>query len=1227
MSQISTKFIKNNAVTNAKLAQMATLTIKGNNTGSTANPIDLTVAQVNAILPVFTTSLNGLVPASGGGTTNFLRADGTWVAVASGANTALSNLITTAINQSLLFGTDNTLNIGATATSRPANIYVGTNVTTPQLITTGLSGNPSAILDNGSTTQSILQLKANGTIAWNILDAGYASITNPSPTTAYATQFSGNSVWYFTPQYPASVASTNYTGMFVNSTGFTIGSGSSVTSIEGGVTSSTAVTGRVVGVLGFAHSSLVSGASLNLDAGTHAGAFGGIFESVQGSGTITGMACGSFNVGTDAAVSIGAVGAALSDNSITSAKYIGLMGLSTLMSGSGNSAIAGYFALKDASSYTSASSFPAFTSALIADNGSTAADILELRSNGTLSWQIYDGGAALITNTNTNYDTGANNGFIDMEITHNTTTSNDGFCSFYLHTNGSTGTNNNNSITGIASLIRGGTTTKRYTAINGFVDSVSSGCDLYNEWGCFGVVGSTQGLNAGLDCGVLGVAYQGTVSIGGAFGTELEDDRINSKYIGVMGFAINTGSGSHNIGGYFTMQASNYYTSASVFPTVSAAIVGDNAGSGQDIAIFLANGTSKLRIDATGNILSAADNGINIGASGATRPANIYVGTSLNTPSLVLDDGTGNLTQQPASGTTSYTVKWPAAVATVTGQALTSDTSGNLSWTTLPAAVTGAGSGVAGDLAGWSSTTAITDTGIAYAYTGSSTFSLVIGASNTVTAATDLTIFGTNITSGASNTNSVAFGDHIFLGNSSDTYNLAIGSGIGTSATFPIGGNLGNTIAIGNRILPAVTSNGNGGGNNLFIGSQIGYTATNPGQRNTFVGMGAIGYYGIGQYNVAVGYGALQSSVNYAVCMGYGVVAGNQSVTIGYSAGNNGFDNAISIGYNSYATSANQLSIGYNGNSALGYIYDVYIGGGAQAIAAANMHSVTYHQTGASGSNVSAATSTMIFAGAQGTGTGAGGDIIYQLAPAGTTSSTQNALVEKFRFTVDSATSPIVGAGSAFLRIGSAGDGIISNNGGLYFIQSGSLYMDMRGVYNGLNLYGSMNLLWNTDGGGNIGNTSTTNRPNNVYVKTSVIVGGSSGSNGYSALSVDSTNVAGGGATQSMVQVHDNQSGLIYTNGGLQYFSTGDRVFEYNGMIGSAMTLYASGGLQWSTDGLSNIGQAANHRPNNVFVKTNVFSPIVTLAAGTLPASPTAGMIAFDGTNFQGYNGTVWVIL
>lgn len=72
--------IAGGVVTNAKLANVATATFKGRITAATGSPEDLTGTQATTLLDVFSSTLKGLAPASGGGTTNFLRADGTWAA-------------------------------------------------------------------------------------------------------------------------------------------------------------------------------------------------------------------------------------------------------------------------------------------------------------------------------------------------------------------------------------------------------------------------------------------------------------------------------------------------------------------------------------------------------------------------------------------------------------------------------------------------------------------------------------------------------------------------------------------------------------------------------------------------------------------------------------------------------------------------------------------------------------------------------------------------------------------------------------------------------------------------------------------------------------------------------------------------------------------------------------------------------------------------------------------
>jgi len=113
---------------------MSNNTIVGNISGITEAPSALTGTQVNTMLPVFTSSLNGLAPASGGGTSSFLRADGTWATPPGSAGSgffylASGSSVYGGTNSSLSFtGVNNTVigpGAGTDLTSGQSNTFIG----------------------------------------------------------------------------------------------------------------------------------------------------------------------------------------------------------------------------------------------------------------------------------------------------------------------------------------------------------------------------------------------------------------------------------------------------------------------------------------------------------------------------------------------------------------------------------------------------------------------------------------------------------------------------------------------------------------------------------------------------------------------------------------------------------------------------------------------------------------------------------------------------------------------------------------------------------------------------------------------------------------------------------------------------------------------------------------------------------------------------------------------
>lgn len=235
-----------NVVTNTMLVGMAANTLKGNGTGGTASPTDLTFTQVTASLNVFSSTLKGLVPLSGGGTTTFLRADGTWATTLSGLTTnalIIGGSATTAVSLGSLGTASTVLHGNASGAPTFGSVALATDVsgtlqaaqfpaltgaitTTAGSLATTLGAN--TVANSNLTTMAAHTFKGNNTASTGtVLDLTATQLTAelnqftsllqglvPSSSGGSVTFLRADGIWAvppFVPVNPINQTGTTYT--------------------------------------------------------------------------------------------------------------------------------------------------------------------------------------------------------------------------------------------------------------------------------------------------------------------------------------------------------------------------------------------------------------------------------------------------------------------------------------------------------------------------------------------------------------------------------------------------------------------------------------------------------------------------------------------------------------------------------------------------------------------------------------------------------------------------------------------------------------------------------------------------------------------------------------------------------------------------------------------------------------------------------------------------------
>ena len=161
--------IADNNVTFAKLSDIAQNTVFGRVAGGSGDPSALTATELTTIPNLFTATLKGLVPLSGGGTVNFLRADGAWADPSAGAGDMFLGVVQT-VTAAKIFQ-DQTLQVQNPGNTfeyifRSSAIVADRDITLPLLM-----GNDTFVFEAHTQTLTMKTINAANNTITNIGDS------------------------------------------------------------------------------------------------------------------------------------------------------------------------------------------------------------------------------------------------------------------------------------------------------------------------------------------------------------------------------------------------------------------------------------------------------------------------------------------------------------------------------------------------------------------------------------------------------------------------------------------------------------------------------------------------------------------------------------------------------------------------------------------------------------------------------------------------------------------------------------------------------------------------------------------------------------------------------------------------------------------------------------------------------------------------------------------------